>query len=136
LYSLPADLAAIGDRARVGALEQRGRDRALDHVTGNDDEVDALFREGGDPLAQRVFTGALGQGDRLVLGHRRCRADEVGLVARDEDHPRAVVQQGQRGVEDSQLGVAVEDERIVGAHPALHAAGRVEDEQIESSERP
>ena len=40
--------------------------------------------ERGDPLAQGVLAGALGQRDRLVLGHRGRGADEVRLVARDE----------------------------------------------------
>ena len=84
VVELAGGLAPRGDRAGVGPLEQRRGDRALDHVARDDDEADAALFESRDALAQGVLAGALGQRDRHVLGHRRRRADEVGLVTGDE----------------------------------------------------
>src|SRR3546814_14724146 len=107
------------------AYEMRISDWSSDVCSS--DLSDAALSELGDELAQRVLPRALGQGDGLVLRHRRGGADEVGLLARDEHDARAVAQDPQRSLEDAHLGVAGERERVVLPPPGLHAPGGVEE---------
>jgi hypothetical protein len=124
-------LLACGDGAGVRPLEQRGGDGALDHVARHDDELVAGRLELGQLRAQRILAGALREGDGLVLRHRRRGADEVGLVARDEDDAGALGEVRQRALDDVDLRVPVEAHRVVLAHVALHAAGGVEHEHVD-----
>jgi hypothetical protein len=82
-------------------------------------------------FAERVLAGALAAGDRLVLGHGGDGGDEVGLVAGHEDHARALGHQRHGGIEHVHLGVAVQLERVALFHAGLHAAGSVEDQQVQ-----
>lgn len=83
--------------------------------------------------SRSVLAGALRQSDRLVLGHGRGGADEVRLVARHEDHARALAQERFGCAEHVELCVAVEREGVVLGHAGFHAAGGVQHEHVETT---
>ena len=56
------------------------------------------------------------------------------LVARHEHDARALTEQRQRCIEHRELRVAVELQRVVFGHAALHAAGGVEHENVKPPE--
>ena len=117
VVELARRVAATGDRAGVGALEQGRRDGALDHVARDDDEVDAALLERRD-----AARGARPRPRAWTARRARTRASSASsrmkcawwLVTNTTREPSP--SSGSAVCEHVHLRVAVELQRVVLGH--------------------
>ena len=81
---------------------------------------------------QRVFAGALTDGDWLVDGQHRLASVEVGHVACHKQDVATTGHQWERYFQHPHLRIAVEGHRVIRRHVSFQTSAGIEDEQIEA----